>query len=89
MPPRKRKVPERASIEDIVESPAEAEPPKKSDKPERKRKPQKKKSAEVETVVSPQPTEKHVVIKILVNAQTNEAFHSKYIKELTNQYAKV
>ncbi|XP_037047135.1 condensin complex subunit 3-like isoform X2 [Bradysia coprophila] len=88
MPPRKRKVPEKATSDDnVFDSPSESQ---KNDKAERKRKLQKKKSStEGETVTSPQPTEKHVVVKILVNAQSNEAFHSKYIKELTNQYAKI
>lgn len=89
MPPRKRKVPERASTVESVESP-EPQQSKKNDKAERKRKPQNKKSTDAETsITSPQPTEKHVVVKIFANAQTNEAFHPKYIKELTSQYAKV
>lgn len=89
MPPRKRKVTEKTNDEVVEENSVET--PKKNEKNvERKRKAQKnQKSNEVETVTSPQETEKHVVVKILINAQTNEAFHSKYIKELTNQYAKV
>lgn len=88
IPARKRKVPEKVNDEAIEENPAET--PKKNDKGERKRKvARKQKSNEVETATSPQPTEKHVVVKVLFNAQSNEAFHSKYVKELTNQYAKV
>lgn len=87
MPPRKRKVPEKATDENAEESTPEQS--KNNDKAERKRKNVQKKSNEVETVMSPQPTEKHVVLKILLNAQTNEAFHAKYMKELANQYAKV
>lgn len=89
MPPRKRKVPEKTNDEVVEENVVET--PKKNDKNvDRKTKGQKKqKSNEIETDTSPQVTEKHVVVKILMDAQTNEAFHSKYIKELTNQYAKV
>lgn len=50
---------------------------------------EKKKSVEVECPSSPQAPEKHLVIKIFVNAQTNEAFHAKYIKELKHQYEQV
>lgn len=91
MPPRKRKVPEKSNDEVAEETPVESSN-ENTDKPGRKRRLQKnkQKSNEVETVnVDQAATEKHVVIKILLNAQTNEAFHSKYIKELTNQYAKV
>ncbi|KAJ6631730.1 hypothetical protein Bhyg_17422, partial [Pseudolycoriella hygida] len=86
MPPRKRKVAGKESNE-VVDDPVET--PKRTDKNvERKQRTQKKqKSTEVETVK--ETTEKHAVIKILVNAQTNEAFHAKYIKELTNQYAAI
>ncbi len=88
MHPRKRKVPEKVNDENVEENPVEE--PKKSDKPDRKRKALKNKSNEIVNVISaPSSTEKHVVVKVLLNAQTNEAFHTKYIKELTNQYAKV
>lgn len=88
VPSRKRKVPEKVNDEAVEENQVESS--KENDNGARKRRvPKKQKSNEVETSTSPQPTEKHVVIKILLNAQTNEAFHSKYIKELTNQYAKV
>lgn len=49
----------------------------------------KKKADDVDRPVSPQAPEKHLVIKIFVNAQTNEAFHPKYIKELKHQYEQV
>lgn len=95
MPPRKRKVPEKSNDEVVEDNPVEATN-ENADKPAgRKRRIQKnkQKSVEVETVSADQAeqatTEKHVVIKLLLTAQTNEAFHAKYIKELTNQYAKV
>lgn len=90
MPPRKRKVPEKAIEETVDDSPAEPPQSKTNGKVQRKGKAQKKKSTEVETVVSPQQAkEKHLVLKIITNAQSNEAFHNKYIKELANQYNKV
>lgn len=89
MPPRKRKVSEKTDEATVEDNPTET--PKKNDKnAQGKGKGQKKqKSDSVEGATSPQTAEKHVVLKILLNAQTNEAFNSKYIKELTNQYAKV
>lgn len=87
MPPRKRKVSVKTNDDVADEGPVD--PPNKIEKnAERQRKVQKKQKP-TETVTSPQTAEKHVVFKIFTNAQNNEAFHSKYTKELTNQYAKV
>ena len=52
--------------------------------------PNKSKPVDVEEpVTSPKPIENPSIIKILISAQSNEAYHNKYIKELQSQYAKV
>lgn len=92
MPPRKRKVPEKVPEtvnEEVVEENPVETPKENPDKPERKKRGRKKQKSTTVAVETSSGAEKHVVLKILFNAQTNEAFHSKYIKELTNQYVKV